>query len=177
MAPRAVLPAPTELRGLPSDVRVEAGEIPTLQQLGLEPVLSGKAAPADGPLQCGGEEEALRQLHRFLAQAAPNDGAGVAAGSAFGCNFASCIAPWLAISCLSPRRLLEEAQRVLGGAGQAGPAAAAAQTPLERVQFELLWRDFFRWAAWEGAARMECWAVPKPAMQFLLLLPAPGSWR
>ena len=166
MAPRAALPAPAELRGLPLGGRVDPGEIPTLQQLGLAPLPKGATAAAgsSGSGQPrGGESEALRQLRTFLAAAAGAGGGGkagagqlVAAGAAYTSNFASCIAPWLATGCLSPRRMLEDAQQVLGGGSVAAPATAAAQgagaaasggaaqQPLTWVRFELLWRDFFR---------------------------------
>lgn len=163
VAVRAALPAPTELQGLPLGGRMDPGEIPTLQQLGLAPLpkavasSSGRAAAADGGLGRGGEGEALRQLRRFLAAAASSRQAGAAVGAAYGSNFASCIAPWLATGCLSPRRMLEDAQRALGGSGgsnggssSGSPAIAAtasaptAQKPLSWVRYELLWRDFFR---------------------------------
>lgn len=164
MAPRAALPAPAELRGLPLGGRMDPGEIPTLQQLGLAPLPKGAVAASasgsgssGGPTK-GGEGEALSQLRRFLAQAAVGSGRGanVAAGAAYTSNFASCIAPWLATGCLSPRRMLEEAQQALGSSSstpaQAQAAAAqasaaqtsGAQAPLSWVRYELLWRDFFR---------------------------------
>lgn len=165
MAPRAALPAPAELRGLPLGGRMDPGEIPTLQQLGLAPLpkgavaasASGSSGSSGGPTK-GGEGEALSQLRRFLAQAAGGSGRGanVAAGAAYTSNFASCIAPWLATGCLSPRRMLEEAQQALGGSSSTpAPAQAAAaqasaaqtsgaQAPLSWVRYELLWRDFFR---------------------------------
>lgn len=170
---RAALAAPTELRGLPLGGRVEPGDIPTLQQLGLQPLPAGcgagsrsssaAAAPAaaaaasggkgdasmDGTAR-GGEGEALRQLRRFVAQAAGAAGAAGGSGSAYGSNFASSIAPWLATGCLSPRRMLEDVKAALCQAGGAAAtareagAAPAPQPPLTWVRFELLWRDFFR---------------------------------
>lgn len=167
MAVRAALPAPAELRGLPLGGRLDPGEIPTLQQLGLSPLPNdgasssskgGKgAAQADAGSARGGEGEALHQLRHFLAAASSGARAGAAAGAAYSSNFASAVAPWLATGCLSPRRMLEDAQRALGGGGAAAasgapaPAAAAAsgaasgaQEPLAWVRYELLWRDFFR---------------------------------
>ncbi|KAL4859435.1 Blue-light photoreceptor PHR2 [Chlorella vulgaris] len=163
-AVRPALPAPAELKGLPLGGRVDPGDIPTLQQLGLQPLpashasLPGKAggaaaaAAADASTSRGGESEALRQLQHFVtAAAASGKSAAGAAGAAYGSSFSSSIAPWLATGCLSPRRMLEDAQRALVSA-QAAPAAAAAtaapvqqpQAPLAWVRFELLWRDFFR---------------------------------
>jgi deoxyribodipyrimidine photolyase len=163
---------------MPLGGRVDPGEIPTLQQLGLQPLppgcgsntsggggqaqpagqrqaaatfpamaSGGGAAEAGGGSSSprGGEGEALRQLRSFLSQAAASGGA------AYGSNFAGSIAPWLATGCLSPRRMLEDAQAALqavaGGAGASGAPAAAMQPqqdPLSWVRFELMWRDFFR---------------------------------
>lgn len=174
---RASLSAPTELRGLPLGGRVDPGDIPSLHQLGLQPLPAGcgagtrsshaaASAPAaaaasggkgaaalDGTAK-GGEGEALRQLRRFVAQAAGAAG-GRGGGGAYGSNFASSIAPWLATGCLSPRRMLEDVRAALPQAGSAASAVhdtsaathaagLAPQPPLTWVRFELLWRDFFR---------------------------------
>lgn len=181
LAVRAALAAPTELRGLPLGGRVDPGDIPSLQQLGLQPLPAGCSAGSRGsssaaPLATaastaaaagskgaaaidgkarGGEGEALRQLQRFVSQAAGAAG-GRGAGSAYGSNFASSIAPWLATGCLSPRRMLEDVKAAVGqacgseGAAQGACASVtsatgpAPQPPLTWVRFELLWRDFFR---------------------------------
>eukprot|EP00887_Chlorella_sp_A99_P005649 scaffold1.g5649.t1 len=165
VAPRAALPAPEQLRGVPlSAGRLDRGELPTLKDLGLAPLPAAVAACPGGdadPAPVGGEGEALRLLRAFMAEAS---GAGRRGGSgaAYGSNFSSSIAPWLATGCLSPRLVLDEAKRLLGGSSSApttaaAPAAAAASAggataagggggggALEWVQFELLWRDFFR---------------------------------
>lgn len=110
-----------------------------------------------------GESEALRQLRTFLsharggsspgtpapAAAAGRDGARRAPGAACGSSFASNIAPWLATGCLSPRYMHEEAQRVLSGSGGAAgqgvhSSSSGGGGALDWVNFELLWRDFFR---------------------------------
>jgi deoxyribodipyrimidine photolyase len=104
----------------------------------------------------GGEGEALRQLRSFLARISGGGGQGGLPAA----SFSSCVAPWLATGCLSPRRMLEDARAALGAAqqaaaeaspafGSAAPASAAAlparqQAPLDWVRFELWWRDFFR---------------------------------
>jgi deoxyribodipyrimidine photolyase len=151
VAPRAALGGPAQLRGVPAGAAaaVEAGEVPTLRQLGLEPLPAQGASP--GAAACaggetGGETEALAQLAAFVAAA--RGGGRAAPGGTRAGSFSSGVAPWLATGCLSPRRLLEEAQRGLGpvereeggqeGGGQGGGGG------LQWVVFELLWRDFFR---------------------------------
>ena len=62
----------------------------------------------------GGETEALRRVQRFVAEAstqmAPTSKAGSAAtsDSIYGANFSCKISPWLALGCLSPRRMYED---------------------------------------------------------------------
>ncbi|GAB4817664.1 hypothetical protein N2152v2_004710 [Parachlorella kessleri] len=159
---RAALGAPQQLKGLPLGGRIDPGEIPSLKQLGLTPPpqTSADAKPT------GGESEALKQLQTFLAQAhggtspgSPADGSGsgtgrLRSGAMQGSSFANNIAPWLAAGCLSPRHMQQEAQRLLAGAGggqlaqrgkQGGGSVAATGDPLAWINFELLWRDFFRW--------------------------------
>ncbi len=57
---------------LPHTHRVEPGELPTLQQLGLSaPPRPAPRAPGTGPTPTelrGGETEALRHLHAFIAE-------------------------------------------------------------------------------------------------------------
>ncbi|EFN59149.1 hypothetical protein CHLNCDRAFT_56756 [Chlorella variabilis] len=148
VAVRAALPAPQELHGLPLGGRVDPGDIPTLEQLGLQPLPAAAATGSigEGGSPRGGEGEALRQLQRFVAAAGGQAAAGPVA-AAHGSNFSANIAPWLATGCLSPRRMLEDARRALAAPTAAGATPAASrplQAPLEWVRFELYWRDFFR---------------------------------
>jgi len=157
---------------------LDNGKIPTLKDLGLTPLnkditvgssssLSSLENKSNGSCSSdnaclGGETEALKQLKRFLsiASSATNGGSGksgkssggavaVVPGAANTSSFSSSVAPWLATGCLSPRRMLEEAHKMLDGktAGAAdgeGLGTTAAGSSLQWVQFELLWRDFFR---------------------------------
>jgi len=145
------LQVPERIPGMPigASLAVDAGELPTLKKLGLEPLPVQSSASNESCV--GGESEALRQLRAFLSfsgkptiQGAPAAPPGAATAN----SFASSIAPWLATGCLSPRRMLQDAKAVLletdektnihadqrqsGGAG------------LQWIEFELLWRDFFR---------------------------------
>ena len=119
---REALPAPTEIKGVPLGMQLDMGGIPSLKDLGLDPL------PIDSGAQCrGGEGEALGQLEEFLQLV----GKGACAS-----NFASCIAPWLATGCLSPRHMLEKVLR--------STEAERQEASMTWVKFELLWRDFFR---------------------------------
>ncbi|KAG2488675.1 hypothetical protein HYH03_012836 [Edaphochlamys debaryana] len=185
------------VKGLPAGVSVEAGELPSLQSLGLAPPprsaaglgVGVGAAPGCPPLR-GGEGEALRHLQGFMQElkasltkrptsTSPASGGASAmasaapgASSAFSCR----ISPWLALGCLSPRRMYHDMRAALGapggaagagapggaagagapggaaGAGAPGGAAGAgapggAAGGADWLLFELLWRDFFRFVS------------------------------
>ena len=174
MPARPALPAPSQLRGLPASLRVDPGEVPSLQDLGVAPATA--AAAEDGDAGPGGESEGLRRLAAFMAEARRGRGRALP-GSAYGSNFANSIAPWLATGCLSPRQMRADAERELaeGGAAAAAPAAPAATTPappgaggpLRWIEYELLWRDFFCFIARkhaEGAASGQAAAQRAPAL-------------
>ena len=172
--PKAAVNAPEQLKGMPigaAQQNFDNGKIPTLEDLGLKPFstsddtsssssslssLKGKSASSDNTC-LGGETEALKQLKRFLSiasSATSNSGKAATAGAstsgaANASSFSSSVAPWLATGCLSPRRMLDEAHKMLAGktagAGDGeGVGTTAAGSSLQWVQFELLWRDFFR---------------------------------
>ncbi len=97
-------------------------------------------------------------------QGAARPGAAAAATTSSGSSssFSCRISPWLAMGCLSPRRMYVELQQQLGAAGaqllRGGPQGAAAAAAGSNgngngpnanwLVFELLWRDFFRWVPW-----------------------------
>lgn len=63
----------------------------------------------------GGEEEALKRLQRFAlevpSQAASKSKATNSGDSLYGANFSCKISPWLAMGCLSPRRMFEDLKK------------------------------------------------------------------
>eukprot|EP00271_Cylindrocystis_brebissonii_P020429 TRINITY_DN6759_c0_g1_i1.p1 TRINITY_DN6759_c0_g1~~TRINITY_DN6759_c0_g1_i1.p1 ORF type:complete len:558 (-),score=118.63 TRINITY_DN6759_c0_g1_i1:627-2300(-) len=165
---RDVADSPQSLKAFPAQGRVEVGDIPTPQDLGVSvSALQATAAqgngingrPGGGLL--GGESEGLRKLGGFVESAAGESvalqqqqrkqqqtgGVGAANGSLLGANFSCKISPWLAAGCLSPRRMYHDLQAAAGAAG-AGPdsngSAVDDKSPLSWLVFELLWRDFFR---------------------------------
>jgi deoxyribodipyrimidine photolyase len=181
---RRALEEPSQLRGTPLGVHLDAGEIPSLAELGLKPIISNSSSDDDddgrktstsqagsenssGKLDgtcLGGESEALRQLQQFLGSMKGSSTATATTATsstnstvtAYGSNFASCIAPWLATGCLSPRRMIEDVKSHLGGDSSSCSTTSdnnnttgqqqqqLQQSALTWVQFELLWRDFFR---------------------------------
>jgi deoxyribodipyrimidine photo-lyase len=145
------LPAPRELPGAPVAGRSDPGEVPTLKELGL--ATPPRGAACDAPSCAGGEGEALRQLAAFASQAAsppPRSPAAVPVARACESSFSSRVAPWLATGCLSPRHMLQEMTASLNGSNFSSslPSSASPLSSssggLKWVEFELLWRDFFR---------------------------------
>ncbi|AYL97446.1 DASH family cryptochrome [Mucilaginibacter celer] len=117
---RPVVPTPDHI-SVPEIA--DAGELPTLQQLGL-------TDPIDDPRATdyfqGGETAALVQLHKSLSIV---DGFTKQKGR----NASDCstkLSPWISIGCISPRQVYWEIQKY-GNNGNL-------------LKLELLWRDYFR---------------------------------
>jgi hypothetical protein len=80
----------------------------------------------------GGEAEARRRLAAFATHGtqAANGAAPRAGGEGmYGASFSCKISPWLAVGCLSPRRLYEELRAAHGGASAPGALAPTAAGP------------------------------------------------
>ncbi|WP_158825147.1 DASH family cryptochrome [Mucilaginibacter lacusdianchii] len=101
---------------------IDAGEVPTLEQLGLnEPIADPRAYRF-----VGGETMALQQLEQYFANKS------TAATLKKGSSAASKLSPWLALGCLSPRQVYWELVK---------HEVSINSHPL---MLELLWRDYFR---------------------------------
>lgn len=124
------LPAPKQLQPLPE---VDAGTIPSLQELGLEPF------PIDprSVLQFqGGETAGKARLADYFWQQDHLRVYKETRNGMLGSNYSSKFSAWLAAGCLSPRYIYEQ----------------VLQYEDQRIRndstywliFELLWRDYFR---------------------------------
>ncbi|KAK8960441.1 Blue-light photoreceptor PHR2 [Platanthera guangdongensis] len=106
--------------------------------------------PAVNASLVGGETEALERLRKFAAEccAQPNKDCKIGAQeSIYGANFSCKISPWLAMGSLSPRFMFEELKKTANRAIRAKNPKnvdASADTGMNWLMFELLWRDFFR---------------------------------
>ena len=106
----------------------DAGEIPTLIDLGLDEPVDDRRANIK---LAGGETEALKQLQNFLSniqQASPKTGKNNASSS-----IASHLSPWITIGCISLRQVYWEVLKTGNFQHNNGP-----------LILELLWRDYFR---------------------------------
>lgn len=191
---RPTVSTPKRLKGLPAGCNVDMGTVPTLEELGVRSPAAkaydggrapnGDAGTAGDKRLRGGETEALTRLRSFVAQtrsrlresavgakptAHGQPTAGLRAGAA-SAHFSTQVSPWLAMGCLSPRRMYEELRtqaqahtRPRIGAlphashcetrpayGSKGEGEQDAGT--NWLVFELLWRDFFRFVTKKYAA-------------------------
>ncbi|MBF2073645.1 MAG: DASH family cryptochrome [Synechococcales cyanobacterium C42_A2020_086] len=125
------LPGPRRLQALPEGIDV--GEIPSVSDLGLEPVPPDPRAVL--PFQ-GGESAGLARLKHYIWEQDHLRRYKETRNGMLGANYSSKFSPWLALGCLSPRYIYEQ----------------VLQYEEERVRndstywliFELLWRDYFR---------------------------------
>jgi deoxyribodipyrimidine photo-lyase len=115
----------------PGDINIplitDAGELPTLQQLGLD---EPNADPRANTKFIGGETEALKQLDCFLGNQSGCVKNGKTNGSA---TIASHLSPWIAVGCISLRQVYWEVLKHEGNQHNNSPLIV-----------ELLWRDYFR---------------------------------
>jgi deoxyribodipyrimidine photo-lyase len=123
-------------RQLPIPPGLEAGQIPTLDQLGL-------SAPPRDPRSTwqplGGEIAASARLHTWMFE---HDRLGRYKQTRNGMldvHDSSRLSPWLAQGSLSPRRVWAAVQRY--------EAERGASDDTYWLLFELLWRDYFRFVA------------------------------
>lgn len=136
---RVPLPPPDGLPRLPSGSR--PGEIPTLSALGISGDFGRSATPpaATGVSSVtGGEKEAIQRVRSYVKEArrfdhehSPRSRVTANLGADFSCR----ISPWLALGCISARRIFDEVKKV-----SARPDLLLKSS----TYFELVWRDFFR---------------------------------
>lgn len=121
---------------LPEDF--EEGRLPTLSELGCEHAQTVSDPRGVLPFE-GGERAARARLHRYFFEEDRLRHYKQTRNGLIGAGYSSKFSPWLALGCLSPRRIFEEVRRY----------------EQERVKndstywliFELIWRDFFYFLA------------------------------
>ncbi|MDY7115461.1 DASH family cryptochrome [Halomonas sp. SSL-5] len=118
--------------------------LPALHRV--SPVAADWTADARGGFRfAGGEAEGLARLDHYLWQGGAVASYKQTRNALMGADFSTRLAPWLAHGCLSPRQVHD--------AVRAWEATHGANDSSEWVIVELLWRDYFHWAArQEGAA-------------------------
>ncbi|CAN8067863.1 unnamed protein product [Agarophyton chilense] len=140
---RTPLHTPDSFPSLPNGLK--PGDIPTLGQLGIDDnPLTSKFSPHKTATNgissvTGGETEAMLRVQAYVDESKRYDAAlspRAQVTSHLGADFSCRISPWLALGCISPRRIFDEMKKA-----SKRPHTLASST----TYFELVWRDFFRY--------------------------------
>ncbi len=111
---------------------IDAGEIPTLVELGLtEPFDDERAVMRF----TGGETEGLKRLDNFAGDET-QDKTSKTANTRLGADFANTMSVWLSMGCISPRQIYWRVQQY--------EKTQASNTLTHAIVLELLWRDYYR---------------------------------
>ncbi|CAI7908350.1 unnamed protein product [Closterium sp. NIES-54] len=132
---RDMVEAPEYLKPMPVMGNVQPGEIPSLEALGLSAI---------HPPTQGGEAEALRKLSGFVAEsksAATGSKATGPSSSQYGASFSCKISPWLAMGCLSPRRVFHQVLQLEGSRAHqlTSKPAAKASAVIPAYLLQVVW--------------------------------------
>ena len=126
---RAVFTKPTSI----SSPTLQPAIIPTLNELGLEPVLIDNRRAIDFK---GGESEALKRLQYYFYETKALAHYKETRNGLIGENYSSKFSAWLAQGCISARSIYNEIKKF--------EALHGANESTYWLEFELLWRDYFR---------------------------------
>lgn len=131
---RACIPTPAHI---PSPAISEAGEIPTLQALGVSG--SGEVDPRSVLPFYGGEVAAIERLQSYIWEGDHLKTYKETRNELLGADYSSKFSAWLALGCISPRYIYEEVKRY--------ESLRVKNSSTYWLIFELIWRDFFRFVA------------------------------
>ncbi len=136
--------AEPERMNLPADY--QAGEIPTLEELGFSAEEITEPDPRGVLDYRGGETAGLRRLHEYLWESDNIITYKETRNGLLGADYSSKFSAWLSLGCLSPRRIYEEVKRY--------EAERTANDSTYWLIFELLWRDFFHFVMLRWGTRL-----------------------
>ncbi|MFY7803783.1 MAG: DASH family cryptochrome [Limnoraphis robusta] len=126
----ASFPTPKRLPSLP---KIDIGEIPTLQVLGLEKPRFDERAVLKFQ---GGETAGITRLKNYIWEEDCLKDYKETRNGMLGGNYSSKFSPWLAMGCLSPRFIYDQVQDY--------EEQRVKNDSTYWLVFELLWRDYFR---------------------------------
>ncbi|MEL7534918.1 MAG: DASH family cryptochrome [Bacteroidota bacterium] len=130
---RETIPTPEHIAS-PSFSNV--GELPTLEALGLERT----ACDARAVLAfSGGESQGLERLQTYFWENDCLRSYKETRNGLLGADYSSKFSAWLALGCLSPRKIYEEVKRY--------ESLRKKNSSTYWMIFELIWRDYFRFVA------------------------------
>lgn len=140
---RAEVPPPDRLPPLPADLA--AGTLPTLTELGFAET-DAQPDPRAALAHRGGETAALERLRWYGWETDALRQYKITRNGLLGSDYSSKFSAWLALGCLSPRRIFAEVQRY--------EAERVKNESTYWLIFELLWRDYFRFVARKYGTRL-----------------------
>jgi deoxyribodipyrimidine photo-lyase len=122
--------------GLPKIAGIAPGKIPNLEDLGLKNV---KNHAKNGFNFVGGETQGLLRLQNYIWETESIKNYKETRNGLLGLNYSSKFSPWLALGCLSARKIYAEIK--------AFEVQKVKNDSTYWLIFELLWRDYFRFVA------------------------------
>jgi deoxyribodipyrimidine photo-lyase len=127
---KKALPTPTTLPKLP---KVKIGELPSLEELGIETKIIDPRAVINFK---GGESAGIERLTDYFWNKNCLKDYKQTRNGMLGANYSSKFSAWLALGCLSPRYVYDRVQKY--------EEERIKNDSTYWLVFELLWRDFFR---------------------------------
>ena len=112
---------------------IEALNLPKLTQLDLSPITKDCRAAINFK---GGETEGYKRLNTYFFETQAISTYKETRNQMIGENYSTKFSPWLAIGCLSPREIYHELKTY--------ESQFSANDSTYWLEFELLWRDYFR---------------------------------
>lgn len=130
---RELAPEPKSLNQI---TNVEAGEIPSLTDLGLEETSADRRAVMNFK---GGEKEAWKRMKTYLWTKDLLRNYKETRNGLLGADYSSKLSPWLSLGCISPKSVYYEVKKY--------EEERVKNDSTYWLVFELLWRDYFRFIA------------------------------
>lgn len=124
----------------------QAGEIPTLSDLGFTDEEIRTPDSRAAYVFTGGETIGLQRLHAYLWESDRLSTYKETRDGLLGANYSTKLSAWLSLGCLSPRKVYEEVKRY--------EAERTANDSTYWLIFELLWRDYFHFIMLRWGTRL-----------------------
>ncbi len=121
---------------IPYRKEIEINEIPTLKDLSIPSTISDNRSVLSFS---GGEDEARKRVKEYLWEKDLLKSYKETRNELIGGDYSSKLSPWLSLGCISPRVIYAEVKRY--------ETERVKNDSTYWLVFELLWRDYFRFAA------------------------------
>ena len=122
---------------------IELGEIPSLEELGIKCM---KVSERSVLQFTGGEDKALERIREYFWERDHLKNYKFTRNGLLGADYSSKFSPWLANGSLSPRMIYWEVQRY--------EKERKKNISTYWMNFELIWRDYFRFSAWKYGSKL-----------------------